>query len=309
VALERVCYLEYAGCSNWDRKSLPSAAVDHSDTPGEIGRHSHWTGDAEPRHPFPRPMHHLRPAFALAIALFTAGTALAQPPSHFADCAQLTGRSATILFPTSAILTIDGVNLQPGDEIAAVTPAGKCAGSMVYSGGSLALPIWENDPFTEALDGFVAGEALALQVFQRATGKVVQAAGTGPLVSYDPAYSSSGEFTPEAVVVVTAVTFATGAGAEGVLPLVFGLAPAYPNPFSSRTTLSYSLPASARVTLEVFDLLGRRVGTLIDEPQSPGRYEVPFDVTDLGEHLADGVYIGRLTADDRSATVRMTLIR
>jgi hypothetical protein len=253
-------------------------------------------------------MRHLLPALALA-ALLSAPTAMAQTPTHFADCAQLTGRTATILFPTSAVLTIDGVNLQPGDEIAALTPGGRCAGAMVYTGGALALPIWEDDPYTKGFDGFSTGEALAIQVFQQATGSVVQAAGTGPLVSYDPTYDTSGEFAPDAVFVVTALTLSSGNGGEGVLPLTFGLEPAYPNPFSSQTTLSYSLPTAAHVVLEVFDLLGRRVGTLVDEPQRPGRYAFPFNASNLGEHLADGVYVGRLTADERSTSIRMTLVR
>lgn len=258
---------------------------------------------------FPTPMRHLLATLALTIAAFASGGAWAQAPTHFANCAQFTGRTATLLFPTDAVLTIDGENLQVGDEIAAFTPGGNCAGAAVYMGGALALPVWEDDPYTEAYDGFSKGEALAIHVYQRATGMVVQAAGTGPLVSYDPAYDTKGEFSPDAVLVVTALSLASGVtSSQGVLPLSFGLNSAYPNPFTSTTTLTYSLPAAADVTLEVFDLLGRRVSTLVNEAQGPGRYEVPFDAAALGEQLAAGVYVGVLRTDDQSATIRLTLL-
>jgi len=77
----------------------------------------------------------------------------------------------------------------------------------------------------------------------------------------------------------------------------------YPNPFSTTTTFRYAIPISSVVTLTVYDLLGRRVSTLVDRAQVPGMYEVSFD----GSNLASGVYFYRLQSDPGSGGSRMTV--
>ena len=68
----------------------------------------------------------------------------------------------------------------------------------------------------------------------------------------------------------------------------------YPNPFSKNTTLEYSLESSGHVSLVIYDLLGREVKKLIDQPQGPGSYQVTLE----GEELAMGFYISRLQQGD-----------
>jgi hypothetical protein len=65
----------------------------------------------------------------------------------------------------------------------------------------------------------------------------------------------------------------------------------YPNPFNPSTTISYRLPADTQVTLEIFNLLGKRVRTLVDTRQQAGTYQVFFDAGSL----ASGIYLYRLT--------------
>jgi aminopeptidase N len=74
------------------------------------------------------------------------------------------------------------------------------------------------------------------------------------------------------------------------VPLAFRLEQNFPNPFNPATRIRYSLPEGQHVVLRVFDLLGREVSTLVDQPQSPGEYMVEFDATDL----AAGIYIYRI---------------
>jgi subtilisin len=96
------------------------------------------------------------------------------------------------------------------------------------------------------------------------------------------------------------------AGEEaGGQPERLALAPSYPNPFASATTLRYSLPRAADVRLEVFDALGRRVATLAAGEQAAGTHEVTWEVSSL----ASGVYIARLVAADAVETQRLTLLR
>ncbi len=86
------------------------------------------------------------------------------------------------------------------------------------------------------------------------------------------------------------------------LPGSFGLNEVYPNPFVTDATITYDLPRSSRVRLDVFDVLGRRIRTVVDQTQPGGRYDIRID----GRDLAAGVYLFRLTADRfvqvRSAT-------
>ncbi|PWB75325.1 hypothetical protein C3F09_02890 [candidate division GN15 bacterium] len=93
-------------------------------------------------------------------------------------------------------------------------------------------------------------------------------------------------------------------------PLVFSLAQNYPNPFNPATQIVFSLPKSGRTTLEVFDLLGRRVTTLVDGPLSSGVHQVAWLGTNArGESVAAGVYFYRLTAGTQSETRKMLLLK
>ena len=95
----------------------------------------------------------------------------------------------------------------------------------------------------------------------------------------------------------------TPTAADGV-PRSFGLAPAYPNPFNPATTLAFSLPAEARVTLAVYDATGRRVATLADGVYAAGRHEVAWRPVDL----SSGVYCARLRAGGRTTVTRLVLL-
>ncbi len=74
----------------------------------------------------------------------------------------------------------------------------------------------------------------------------------------------------------------------------FALEQNYPNPFNPRTVISYQLSVNSRVTLIVYDVLGREVGTLINERQAGGKHLVTFDASGL----SSGVYFYRLKVED-----------
>lgn len=79
----------------------------------------------------------------------------------------------------------------------------------------------------------------------------------------------------------------------------------YPNPFNPSTNIRYQIADKKHVTIKIFDLLGKEVATLVNEKQSPGTYEVPFN----GSNLASGVYYYMLTAGDFRETKKMLLIK
>ena len=93
------------------------------------------------------------------------------------------------------------------------------------------------------------------------------------------------------------------------LPAQFALGPNYPNPFNPSTIIPYQLAASAAVRLEVFNLLGQRIATLVDGERPAGFHTATWHATDgAGRAVGAGVYIYRMTVGVESQTGRMVLI-
>ena len=93
---------------------------------------------------------------------------------------------------------------------------------------------------------------------------------------------------------------------KGVLEIKdYSLEQNYPNPFNPSTRIKYQIPKNGKVTIKVYDMLGREVKTLVNEFKEKGRYEVTFD----GENLSSGIYICRMKADKYSSSVKMLLIK
>jgi len=88
------------------------------------------------------------------------------------------------------------------------------------------------------------------------------------------------------------------AGDIGLLPTSFELFQNFPNPFNPETTIRYNLPEAGRVKLEVFDLLGRHVVTLVDrDNHAAGFHQISWKgQDDSGRQVATGVYIYRLSS-------------
>jgi hypothetical protein len=79
----------------------------------------------------------------------------------------------------------------------------------------------------------------------------------------------------------------------------------YPNPFNPNTNISFSIPASAHVTLEVYNSIGERVRTLVNEFKSAGNYSYNFNAASL----ASGVYYYRLTSGNFSEIKKMMFLK
>ena len=95
-----------------------------------------------------------------------------------------------------------------------------------------------------------------------------------------------------------------------ILPAAFDLAQNYPNPFNPSTEIRFNLPSQARVTLTVYNLLGRRVSQLVDDLLPAGEHTVSWDGTsDTGDRVASGLYLYRLEAGDFAASKKMVLLK
>lgn len=93
-------------------------------------------------------------------------------------------------------------------------------------------------------------------------------------------------------------------------PEIFGLADNYPNPFNPETTLKYQLPEAADVKLEVYNVVGQVVRTLVADHQNAGRYVVQWDATnDNGQPLSSGIYFYHIQAGEFQKTKKMLLLK
>jgi len=81
----------------------------------------------------------------------------------------------------------------------------------------------------------------------------------------------------------------------------------YPNPFNPSTVISYRLSVNSYVTLKVYDLLGREIATLVNEPKQAGEFEIEFDASKYG--LSSGVYLYQLTAGSFSSTKKFVFLQ
>lgn len=87
----------------------------------------------------------------------------------------------------------------------------------------------------------------------------------------------------------------TGVKSESGVPHSFALLQNYPNPFNPTTTVEYDVPYSSRVTIIVYDVLGRKVTTLVSGTKTAGEYRISFN----GARYASGVYFYRMSAVSR----------
>ncbi|MEZ5357591.1 MAG: T9SS type A sorting domain-containing protein [Candidatus Zixiibacteriota bacterium] len=99
-------------------------------------------------------------------------------------------------------------------------------------------------------------------------------------------------------------------GDDGVMPDVFSLSQNYPNPFNPTTRIDYSLAHGGHVAIEVYNVLGQRVNTLVDADQSAGQHTAIWDGDDsAGEAVASGIYLYRMITDEFVETRKMVLMR
>ena len=89
------------------------------------------------------------------------------------------------------------------------------------------------------------------------------------------------------------------------VPEAYSLSQNYPNPFNPATLIQYALPASGRVTLTVYNVLGQEVRTLVNDIQGAGRYTVTFDASSL----SSGLYFYRVQSGSYTAVKKMMLVK
>ncbi len=132
---------------------------------------------------------------------------------------------------------------------------------------------------------------------------------SGGLLTFNttlPAYGSAVYILSDSLVHLQLPLLTSVDGRQQELPPGnFALQQNFPNPFNPTTTIRYSVARAGKVTLVVYDVLGRTVTTLVNEYKSPGEYWAVFDA----KNLSTGVYYYRITAETFSGVKRMILVK
>ena len=89
------------------------------------------------------------------------------------------------------------------------------------------------------------------------------------------------------------------------LPRQFELYQNYPNPFNPMTNIKFALPKAARVKIVVYNIMGQKVLTLLDEKRTAGYHVVPFNAN----HLSSGMYFYRIQAERFNQVKKMVLVK
>jgi hypothetical protein len=143
-----------------------------------------------------------------------------------------------------------------------------------------------------------------------------------------PIFYSPGSPNPDNTIIFIAIADTAGAGETGTigsmgyvdyltfsdptdvqqidgLPEGFFLSQNYPNPFNPSTHIEYSIPEESFVELKVYDILGNEVATLVNDQQAAGVYRADFDA----DNKSAGLYFARLTANEFTKVIKMTLLK
>jgi len=108
----------------------------------------------------------------------------------------------------------------------------------------------------------------------------------------------------------TDVRWIEGSTEEESRPASFSVSQNYPNPFNPVTNFKFTLPQASYVKIEIFNILGQRVKTLLDEDMRAGVYVVDWDGKDeRGTEVSSGIYFYRIKAGDFSDIKRMVLLK
>lgn len=197
-------------------------------------------------------------------------------------CQGIVSYDAVVSFDTS-LLRLDGLDVSGTLSEGATT-------SFLVEDGTLSIAVAASAPLE------ASGELIRL------TGAMAADGTTTPTIERLRFFDVDGR-----QVVGTTCYAATGTAAEAPPPLASSvqLDANYPNPFSTSTTISYTLPAPDRVRLRVYDVLGRIVATLVDAHQPSGRHDASFDARDL----PGGLYVYRLETSTHNTHRTMMVAR
>ena len=190
-------------------------------------------------------------------------------------------------------IKIDDALIDRGTSVKALDLKGNLCGEYrVSTPGCFGLmPVYGDDPLTESDEGLLPGEAFTL-VFNDF------------VVPVKLIWTSAGELIDFGEIATTIEADLTAQ------PEKFSISKNFPNPFNPATPIFYQLPADCQVQLEIYNLLGQRIRTLVAENQKAGFYSVNWNGRDESDRVAaSGVYIYKIRAGNFLGINKMLIIK
>lgn len=211
-----------------------------------------------------------------------------------------TGEYSTIVIQAA---NIDNTSLQNGDEIA-VFDGTLCVGAAIYEGTfPISCPgVMEFvPPGGSPLPGAQYGNPMLFKLWRQ---------NTDTEVSGTPVYTSGGNFGD----ILTVVNPLNGSATDvrensSDVPEAFSLEQNYPNPFNPRTTITYHLPKSVQTTISIYNVMGKRIRTLLDRKMTAGSHSLVWDGKDNEHPVGSGVYLLHMRAGDYTETKQILLVQ
>jgi hypothetical protein len=97
---------------------------------------------------------------------------------------------------------------------------------------------------------------------------------------------------------------------DNTVPQVYSLGQNYPNPFNPTTTINYTIPKEGNVKIEVYDITGKLVTTLVNSSMSGGKYSVTWNgKNSSGQNVGSGIYLYRIQASDFVSVKKMVMLK
>ena len=144
-----------------------------------------------------------------------------------------------------------------------------------------------NDLDANTAGYFIEGDVPTFKLLTNATGELIELGGGVP------EWTSNGIFTISGLTEVQPV------------PEEFGLDSAYPNPFNPVTTVSFKLPMDSQVSIQIYNVQGRLVETLVDQNMQSGYHSIAWNA----EAHSSGVYFVKMVADEHISTQKLLLVK
>jgi hypothetical protein len=203
-----------------------------------------------------------------------------------------TGSNMSVL-----VESVAGFEASSGDQLAAFNTEGVLVGVGRFTeDGMGGVAVWGDDASTEEVEGMLEGESFTLRMWDVDTESDLSVSVLD--VQRDDDQSGVTYKTNSFLVVKLGLS-------TSIIPEDFYLSQAYPNPFNAITRVRYGLPEGADVSVQVFDVAGRLVATLVDGEQTAGYHVIAWD----SHTSASGIYLIRMEAAHFSGVTKVTLLK
>ncbi|MBI89809.1 MAG: hypothetical protein CMG60_06965, partial [Candidatus Marinimicrobia bacterium] len=181
-------------------------------------------------------------------------------------------------------IIVEEYEIKEGDWILAFN-GNQLVGSRRWSGEYTDVPVMGNDGHLKTAGYCNVSDIPSFKLYNFSDGSIIDIQGSFP------AWSDMATYIIDS--------------SNDLIPVEFSLSPTYPNPFNPITHIEYSVPYQTKVSITIYDLVGREITSLVNDIQDPGHYNLKWDASSI----SSGMYFIRMKADNFEASQKSVLIK